>query len=379
MDQPSVNILMLSIIDPMVHRGGAGSVTRGLLKALSLPPLNARVDYIYPTNPFLKNHQAKQFFSIAKSIISPLPSKVIFTYSKKLLKDVKRSLESKVYDLVLINGSDLLWLLSYLPPNLPKILIAHNIEHQLFRAQINSSKLPSFLLPILEKDCKCLESFELSGIELSKNVVCLSNSEEKFIRVHCPGTNTVVVPPLFDYSVVDRNERSISGDTLYLSFLANFSWWPNQQGLRWFLDYVFPHVSKNVVLNIFGEKSEELPITDARVIKHGFVKDIQQVWQVTDLAICPIFAGGGVNVKFAEAIYNRVPILATSFAARGLNLFNDPSITFLEKEIDWINFIHGCNPKHIRESSISTLNASQFSFQNQLATLQEFFNGVAPL
>ena len=44
MDRTSPKILLPSIIDPTVHRGGAETVTRAFLKLLQRDPLNARIE-----------------------------------------------------------------------------------------------------------------------------------------------------------------------------------------------------------------------------------------------------------------------------------------------------------------------------------------------
>ena len=57
--------------------------------------------------------------------------------------------------------------------------------------------------------------------------------------------------------------------------------------------------------------------------------------------IAPIVDGAGVKVKVAEALYNRVPIAATSFAVRGLPLHTRSAIRICDSPQDWIAFLNG--------------------------------------
>src|SRR6266511_3681628 len=146
MKRESLRILLPSIIDPTVHRGGAGTATRAFLKLLQRDPLNARIEHVLPTSVLRRFHRIRQFTSVARSLILSLPSKADFTYSRRFLHGVQRLLREQEFDLVLLNGSDLLWLLPELPPGIPRILFAHNVEHHLFLSQVNSLNPPSRLL-----------------------------------------------------------------------------------------------------------------------------------------------------------------------------------------------------------------------------------------
>jgi hypothetical protein len=107
----SLRILVPSIVDPTTHRGGAGTVTRTLFKLLQYPPLNAQITPVPPTYAPETLHRLRQFSSLTRSLLSPLPSKAEFTHSGRFLRAVQRLLREHEFDLVLLNGSDLLWLL----------------------------------------------------------------------------------------------------------------------------------------------------------------------------------------------------------------------------------------------------------------------------
>ena len=375
MDRKSLRILLPSIIDPTGHRGGAGTTTRGFLKLLQREPLDARIEYVLPTSTLRRFHRVRQLTSVARSLISPLPSKALFTYSRRFVRAVKRLLHQQEFDLVLLNGSDLLWLLPALPPGMPRTLFAHNIEHHLFLSQINSANPPSALRRVLLRDWRRLQEYELSGFREIEDIIFVSSQDAEFAQRECPHIRALVVPPLFDYQPLERL-RTKDPSGMQIGFLANFGWWPNREGLRWFLKEVFPSTDTDTRLHLFGEQSRDMAPHHPRIVHHGFLSKAQDIWPICDFMVCPIFSGGGVNVKFAEAVYNGVPVLASSFAARGLPLKPDPNIILLDHAEEWVRFLRSHAAQTLRSRRVSASLAEAFRMEVHVEPAQTFIRKV---
>jgi len=372
-----LKILVPSIVDPATHKGGAGTVTRAFLRVLEGAPLNAEIRVVFPTSAKRKFHRGRQVASLARSLVSSLPSKALLTHSRKFRRDFQQVLRDEQFDLVLLNGSDLLWLLPYVPAKIPRILVAHNIEHQLFQSQIDSLYPDSRVRrAALMRDCNRLREFEMSGIRNVNNVIFLSKDDAEFALTENPGVNSLTVPPIFDgiRASCGRSRDSRSG--LQIGFMGNFAWWPNREGLRWFLKEVFPHTGPDTRLHLFGDRSAEAAPADSRIVNHGFIADPRDIWSRCDFMICPIRFGGGVNVKFAEAVYNRVPVLASSFAARGLPLERDPGIVLLDSTDQWIEFLRSPAALALGSRSLPHSIGDAFAMQPQITRVQTFVQRV---
>lgn len=374
MNHKSPNILLLSIIDPAVDRGGAGTVTRALIRLLQQEPLNARVECIHPKSVFQSLHRVRQLRSVAKSLVSSWPSKAAFTYSRRMLRAAKRLVEEQQFDLILLNGSDLLWLMRELPPAIPRVLFAHNIEHRLFLSQVSS--LHSRLRPlrgIMLRDWKRLRKYELSGMQRIENAMFLSSRDADFAQRRFPHMNQLLVPPLFEYQPVERSRTRTAGGRTEIGFLANFGWWPNRDGLHWFLKRVFPYTGEDTRLHLFGEQSHKAASSHPRIVKHGFFADVREIWPLCDFMVCPIFSGGGAKIKLAEAVYNGVPVLASSFAARGLPLDpDDTGIVLLDRAEEWIDFLRSPAAREFGSRKVSAHAAQTFALQSHLPPVQRF-------
>jgi hypothetical protein len=222
--------------------------------------------------------------ALARSCFSELPAKVLFTRQRELKMRIRETVRHQNFDAVLINGSDMLWAVNELPPELPTVLIAHNLEHQLLAQQLANYR---FLAPIFKWEITKQRRYEIEGFRRSRGVIFVSAPEMAWGCTKVPGLRALHVPPLFTDPPARRTPHP--GDQLRLGFLADFAWWPNRQNWMWLIDDILPKVHRPLVVHIFGRKSKEMPAGN-RVVAHGVVPDLAAVWNQVDIMICPIRA-----------------------------------------------------------------------------------------
>jgi hypothetical protein len=363
---------MLSIVNPIVERNGASTVTRGLLKLLASPPLKADVDCIPVRRQPSGWHRLMQIRSLTHSRFSNLPAKAAFVCSTEFRERVIARIRSADYDLIILNGADLLWISDYLPKSIPRLLVAHNIEHRLFAGLVKSIGRSCWPLEkLLCVEGERLKDYELNGMRETRNVMFLSQEEAGYAQSLCEGLRLTTVPPVFDYEPAIRKPRR-QGAVLELGLLGNFCWWPNQLGLRWFVREVLPNLKSPVRLNLFGRPGSRRWRGDPRIREHGMVERIQQVWETCDLMICPVFSSAGVCVKLAEAVYNGVPVLATNLAARGLPIDKDSALVFLDGSREWVDFLNSTAAWQLTQRQVSEKTKAPFSVGAQKAMLHQF-------
>ena len=371
----SVRILMLSIVNPAEHNGAA-SVTRGLLKLLASPPLEAQVDCVPVRSKPLRYHRLAQARSLFHGSVSTVPAKASFLYSQGFRETVVARMENERYDLVILNGTDLVWILDDLPESIPRILVAHNIEHLLFSSQIqNLGRLYRPLAGLLRKDCKRLKDYEVAGIRKIGRVVFLSDREAEYAHRLCVGLHSTTIPPVFDYRPTRRQNRKPNA-TLQIGLLGNFGWWPNDVSRRWFASEVLPFLKSPVQVHLFGNRGSRNWRNDPRIVEHGEVERIEEVWATCDFMICPALSTFGVCVKLAEAVYNGIPVLATRLAARGLSVNDDPALVFLDEATEWIEFLNSSSARGLAERQVSEKTGALFAVDTHRDWLQQFVRGA---
>lgn len=109
-----------------------------------------------------------------------------------------------------------------------------------------------------------------------------------------------------------------------LVFIGPESHMPNKQGMKWFLDEVFPLVRNkipDIKVDVIGRWSEntikEWKAKNQAVDFLGFVEDLPQAIS-NSILIVPLFQGSGIRMKILEACNIGIPFVATSIGAEGL-------------------------------------------------------------
>lgn len=121
-------------------------------------------------------------------------------------------------------------------------------------------------------------------------------------------------------------DKYTQGNTAYKAankpleiLFAGVYYYPNVQGILWFCNDVLPKIQESVHLNIVGLNMEKLrdKIADPRVTVVGTVDSLAPFYERTDLVIAPIFKGGGMKIKTAEAMMYGKQFIGTSESMEG--------------------------------------------------------------
>ena len=123
-------------------------------------------------------------------------------------------------------------------------------------------------------------------------------------------------------------------------------------------------------MHLFGQGSTALADSSKRIHGHGFVGNLDQVWEGVELMIQPITCGAGINIKVAESLYNRMPMVATPLAIRGITLADDPAIRIIADAKGWIAYLNGPQPVGQAQLLARQENADLFSMAKNVKALQ---------
>jgi glycosyltransferase involved in cell wall biosynthesis len=85
-----------------------------------------------------------------------------------------------------------------------------------------------------------------------------------------------------------------------LIFTGSFNYFPNYEGMVWFMEKVFPKIKTHcpsIKLIITGDHAGRQLPPSANIILTGFVNDIRPLIARSSISIVPIHAGGGTRIK----------------------------------------------------------------------------------
>ena len=154
----------------------------------------------------------------------------------------------------------------------------------------------------------------------------LVNAEEAATlrtRTALPATRVTAVPPLL--ATRPGAVRRFGGQPEFV-FLGLLSLPHNDDGLRWFLEAVWPLVSAalpDARLRVIGREirpglralAESLA---PRVRVEGYVADLGEALGGAAALINPLRFGSGVKLKVIEALSRQLPVISTSIGAEGI-------------------------------------------------------------
>lgn len=203
-----------------------------------------------------------------------------------------------------------------------KVLDAHNVEHEVFRR--NFEMLP----PGLRKAHYWLEwkkqrRDELDCARAHDVILATSERDAEFFRSELRGVPCHVVP-----NGVDMDHFSPSAEEaspLSLVFTGMMAYVPNQRGILWFLDAVFPRVLEafpGTTLHVVGKDppADVRRRASCRVVVTGTVADVRPFVQRASVYVVPLRSGSGTRLKIMEALAMRKPVVTTRIGGEGIDL-----------------------------------------------------------
>jgi len=265
----------------------------------------------------------------------------------------------------------MLWAVEEIPSEMPILLIAHNLEHRVLAQQVSLSPVLSCLF---KREVRKQRQYEIEAFHRAAGVIFLSADEMAWGKRLVPDIRALHVPPLFTAPPVFRRPRMSS--PLCLGYLADFAWWPNRRNWLWLIEGVLPKVQRPLQVHVFGRGSERLPVSD-RVVLHGRVPDLATVWSQVDIMACPTRVGAGVNIKVAESLHNRMPVLATAQAVRGFACASGPGLVVKDNAEDWVAFLNSSAADQLAQQVPSEELRGQFAVDRHAEILKHFMRDTA--
>lgn len=158
---------------------------------------------------------------------------------------------------------------------------------------------------------------EKLAIQYSDRIIALNNRDADLIESEYKKKVDSIIPvSLKDNFDKERVIKKTNNKKIELLFVGAY-YLPNVTGIKWFIKNVLPYI--DVELTVVGKGMDLLKqeIDDEKVKIKGFVEDLGEYYYNADLVIAPIFEGGGMKVKIAEALMYGKSIIGTSEAFEG--------------------------------------------------------------
>jgi glycosyltransferase involved in cell wall biosynthesis len=210
-------------------------------------------------------------------------------------------------------------------PDLPAVLINHNIEQDLwpFWPKVDGSAPDRWLWNAFGKlSRRNAHDIEIdNALRFDAKAFISTRDMARVPEEACP--RFLVPMPVPPAPPVEPFAR----DRFRVLWIGGFGWPPNVEAIDWFLDGVWPIVRENagvpVELHLVGSDPPEQLRARAdghEIFVHGYVEDVEPLRTRADAFVVPLRTGSGVRIKIVEALAAGLPVVSTAKGCEGLPL-----------------------------------------------------------
>ncbi|HVW69853.1 MAG TPA: TIGR03087 family PEP-CTERM/XrtA system glycosyltransferase [Steroidobacteraceae bacterium] len=184
---------------------------------------------------------------------------------------------------------------------------------------------PPWAAWIYRYEARCLAAYEERILRAFDRVLVVSEAEKRQIPPHLQLPNLRSMPNGVDleyFSPGHARRYPTSGPTLV--FTGVMDYWPNVDGVEWFVNRIFPRIRAavpDVRVLIVGNRPtaqvRKLAAT-AGVTVTGFVEDVRDYVNAAQVCIVPLRIARGIQNKLLEAMAMGKAVISTPQAFEGL-------------------------------------------------------------
>lgn len=190
------------------------------------------------------------------------------------------------------------------------------------------------------------KKIETKFVKNADYVIAISDAEKDFMKdfylenklitvsnIHYPKIKKDLIKPFSE-----RKDIIFIGSTHHPNLNAIYFLYNEIMPFLW---DILPEIKVNVIGNI-NEAVHD--INDDRFVFHGFVPDVEFLFNNSKLMVAPLQIGAGVKGKIGQAFEYYLPVVTTTIGAEGMFLKNEENVLIAD------------NPKDFAESIIKVYN-----------------------
>jgi len=202
---------------------------------------------------------------------------------------------------------------------------AHNAVWTILRRMAENA--PRLLRPFLIGEARKVEAYEGQVVRSFDRVLAVTEIDRRaLLQVSGPDAEDriAVIPIAVDTQKL--RPAGLAAESLDIVTLGTLHYPPNADGIRWFLQEVFPLVRRAVpgaTLTIIGKNpprdflqaAEQQP---QAIRVTGYVTDLDPYMAAAGVVAIPVRAGGGMRVRILEAFARGLPVVTTTVGMEGI-------------------------------------------------------------
>ncbi len=238
-------------------------------------------------------------------------------------QELERLCLSHQFDLIQLEG---LYTAPYLETlrkvsRAPLLLRQHNVEFRIWEklAAHAPKGIKRWYLGLLSRR---LKTYELNCLPLADKVAAITDADAADMKQYCPQASIISAP-----AGIDLPDAVEQGNPFRVFHLGSMEWMPNQEGVHWLLNEIWPLVKKmepRASLHLAGKGLRAnfgKPLPEG-VYNDGEVEDAARWYAGFGISVVPLRAASGIRMKTLEALAAGKSVVSTGAGAAGLPLMN---------------------------------------------------------
>lgn len=220
----------------------------------------------------------------------------------------------------------------------PAVCFTHNVEAEIFQRHAGQARDPLRRWLWSSQHRKMLR-FESCVLKSFRRVIAVSERDAQFFRRNYGVAEVEAIPTGVDLDYFSWSEPP-GADGAHqptVAFTGSMDWEANVDGVRFFINEIWPLVLERVPAARFVVVGRNPPAPlvalahRARGIEFtGFVDDVRPEMRRAHVFVIPLRVGGGTRIKAFEAMAMGCPVISTAIGIEGLSV--EPDEHFLLRD-----------------------------------------------
>jgi sugar transferase (PEP-CTERM/EpsH1 system associated) len=218
---------------------------------------------------------------------------------------------------------------------------------------------------IYEKEATCLSAYEKKIAAFYDSILLVSEQEKKILMESVPNSNVIAMPNGVDSEYFSPDfKSSLNKDGPMLTFTGVMDYWPNVEGVKWFVENILPRARNSIpdlkfyIVGSRPDSSVKALKSHAGVEITGYVDDVRHYLAAADVCVAPLRIARGIQNKVLEAFAMGKALVCTPQAVQGLKVKIGQDVLVAEDEAGFAGSIVGLvSDQALREKF--ALNARQ--------------------
>lgn len=206
-------------------------------------------------------------------------------------------------------------------PEIPKVLMTHNVTSAYYRTRAESATpARRTLLNIQSRRVASYVNPRLSGFT---GIVTVSAEDAELFRA-MTDVPVLVVP---NGTTLDMVRPQPPAGPPELLFTGTMNYAPNRDGILWFASEIWPHILTQVPearLLVVGRQPDarvrRLERNNEGIEVTGEVAEMGTYFERATAVIVPLRSGGGTRLKILDAFASARPVVSTRIGAQGIDV-----------------------------------------------------------